>query len=298
MLDVAIQIGLYHKIKQTMETTDDQKRQDWPYKMYEPSLLSRIIGGIFITSIGAVLLANELGAEIPNWLMTWEILFILFGVYSLFKYSFKKLFPGVMFILIGGVFLINNFNPDLNITQFFWPTLLIIGGVWFIFKPKNRHFFNDGPSGGKFRKWQEKQQDKWQNAETVNASYSTNAGGSQNTTDSDQFINSTTILGGTKKTFFSKDFKGGTATTILGGTDIDLSQADIHGTVVLELNQVLGGTKLIIPSNWQIKSEMINILGGLEDKRKFNLGVQTEGEHKIILIKGIALLGGIDIKSY
>jgi hypothetical protein len=62
-------------------------------------------------------------------------------------------------------------------------------------------------------------------------------------------MNSTTILGGTKKTFFSKDFKGGTSTTILGGTDIDLSQADIHGTVVLELNQVLGDRLLLLFDN-------------------------------------------------
>jgi hypothetical protein len=277
-----------------MDTTDNQKKQDWPYQMNESSFLSRLIGGLFITSIGAVLLAKQMGAEIPSWLMTWEILLIMYGIYSLAKFSFKKLFPGVMLILIGSVFLTNNFNPDLDIARYFWPMLLIAGGIWFMLKPRKRHYYNGGPGGKKYKRWQE----KWQNAETVNATYSTNAGGTYNTADSDQFINSTTIMGGTKKTYFTKDFKGGVSTTILGGTDIDLSQADIQGTVVLELNQFLGGTKLVIPSSWHIKSDMINIMGGLEDKRKFNVGTVTEGESKVLLIKGIALLGGIDIKSY
>ena len=92
-----------------METTDDQKKQDWPYKMYEPSAISRVIGGIFIISIGAVLLAHEMGVQFPSWLLAWEVLFILFGVYNLFKYSFKKLFPGAIPYEINYTL---SFNPE------------------------------------------------------------------------------------------------------------------------------------------------------------------------------------------
>lgn len=38
--------------------------------------------------------------------------------------------------------------------------------------------------------------------------------------------------------------------------------------VTLEITTIFGGTKLIIPSNWEIKSEAVMIFGGIEDKRR------------------------------
>lgn len=53
----------------------------------------------------------------------------------------------------------------------------------------------------------------------------------------------------------------------MGGTEIDMTQADINGRVVLDVTQILGGTKLIIPAHWELKSELVSVFGGIEDKR-------------------------------
>ncbi|MBM3416907.1 MAG: hypothetical protein FJY20_10820 [Bacteroidetes bacterium] len=50
----------------------------------------------------------------------------------------------------------------------------------------------------------------------------------------------------------SKDFKGGDIVNIFGGTEFNLSQADIKGRVTLEVTTIFGGTKLIVPSHWEV----------------------------------------------
>ena len=84
----------------------------------------------------------------------------------------------------------------------------------------------------------------------------------------EDFVDSTSIFGGAKKNIISKHFKGGDLVNIFGGTDLDLTQADFTGTAVIELTTIFGGTKLIVPSNWSIKSEAMIMFGSIEDKRK------------------------------
>ena len=81
-------------------------------------------------------------------------------------------------------------------------------------------------------------------------------------------------------------------------TELNLMQADTSTRVVLDLTQVFGGTKLIIPPHWKVNAEdMVTIFGGLNDKRP--MPVQTGAtDSKIIVLKGTCIFGGIDIKSY
>ena len=77
---------------------------------------------------------------------------------------------------------------------------------------------------------------------------------------------------------------------------MNLSQADIKGRVELEITTIFGGTKLIVPANWEVKSEAVTIFGGLEDKRSIQPGDPTQ--EKILVLRGTVLFGGIEIKSF
>jgi hypothetical protein len=103
------------------------------------------------------------------------------------------------------------------------------------------------------------------------------------------------IFGGIKKRVISKDFKGTHVTCIFGGAEIDLSRADIHGKVVLDVNLIAGGAKLIVPLDWQIKNEMKLELGLVEDKRAMRGSVVTD-MNKVLVLTG-TLMGGIEIRS-
>ncbi|MBW7839431.1 MAG: hypothetical protein H3C36_07295, partial [Chitinophagaceae bacterium] len=74
-------------------------------------------------------------------------------------------------------------------------------------------------------------------------------------------------------------------------------QAGMKVPAVLEINNVFGGTKLVVPSDWNVKNEVTAIFGGIDDKRKYLANIVPDPE-KSLLIKGSCLFGGIDIVSY
>jgi predicted membrane protein len=113
---------------------------------------------------------------------------------------------------------------------------------------------------------------------------------------SEELLEAVSVFGGTKRTVISKNFKGGEITCIFGGSELNLSQADIQGKAFLEVNQLFGGTKLIVPSNWQVQVESTAILGSVEDTRIGNK--DNLDQNKVLVLEGTSVFGGISIKSY
>jgi predicted membrane protein len=245
----------------------------------------RIMGGLLVIAAGSLFLAKELGAEIPTWIFSWKVLLIGIGIVLAIKHKFMH--PGwIILVGIGGVFLLNDFYPDMQIKPFLWPALLILIGLFILFKPRHKH--NHHAQLWR-KKWEEKQKqrqtcDRYRDWE-------------QEDFDED-FIESTNVMGGVKKNFLSKKFKGGEIVNVFGGAHINLTQSDFEGTATLSVTQVFGGTKLIVPANWEIKSTNVTICGGIEDKRPTQ-PVPTNGEAvKVLQLIGTTVFGGIEIKSH
>jgi predicted membrane protein len=115
-------------------------------------------------------------------------------------------------------------------------------------------------------------------------------------TDDTEFLAINAVLGGVKKLVMSKDFRGGEINSFMGGAELNFMQADIQQPIVLKIHNVFGGTKLVVPANWDIKNEVTAIFGGIDDKRSLNIGVPTPG--KTMIIKGACIFGGIEISNY
>lgn len=98
------------------------------------------------------------------------------------------------------------------------------------------------------------------------------------------------------KVISSKEFRGGEVVNAFGGCEIDLSQADIKGKVALDVVQIFGGTKIIVPADWEIQSKMVAVFGGIEDKR--NPALIRTNPDKILVIEGTCIFAGVDILSY
>lgn len=94
----------------------------------------------------------------------------------------------------------------------------------------------------------------------------------------------------------SKNFKGGDITNFMGGTEIDLTQADINGQIKIDATNIFGGTKLIVPPTWDVHSNVTCIFGGVDDKRQFNGEILNPD--KVIHLDGTCLFGGIEIRSF
>jgi len=235
--------------------------------------------GIFILLIGVAALVKATFTDMPDWLFSWHTFLIALGVFVGIKHGFRG--PGwLILIAIGGAFLLRDAYPDLPIRRYIWPSLLVIVGALMILKPKRRRWCIDDI---------EKKNSYSSGIETqpvADSSYDS----------TDDIIDSTCIFSGTKKIIISKNFKGGDLVSIFGGTELDLSQADMTRPSVIEITTIFGGTKLIIPSNWEIKSDVVNVFGGIEDKRKMQ--TITGNPEKILYLKGTVLFGGIEIKSF
>jgi predicted membrane protein len=108
-------------------------------------------------------------------------------------------------------------------------------------------------------------------------------------------VDSTAIFGGVHKKIVSKNFKGGDVTSIMGGTELDLTQADFTGVVRLEVTQVMGGTKIIVPAHWEVRTEVNAIFAGFEDKRQQPAVTNPD---KVLILDGTSVFGGIELKNF
>jgi predicted membrane protein len=231
--------------------------------------------GVLLLIIGVAALLKVMLFPIPDWVFTWQMLLIIMGFFMGIRHNFRGV-AWFILMLVGGVFLLEEFFPHFMLRQYLWPLGIILAGLFFIFRPRRRNWH-----------WRELSDEKKTEA--------TGLAGDDISSPEDE-LDSTSIFGGIKKTIVSKNFKGGEIVNIFGGSEIDLSQADINGTARLELTQIFGGTKLIVPSNWQVKIEMAAIFGGVEDKR--SLQKADLDPNKTLSLSGTSMFGGIEIRSY
>jgi predicted membrane protein len=232
----------------------------------------RMFAGFIIVTVGSLLLARQSGADIPRWLFDWPMILIVVGLFIGIRHRFSN--PAwIILVGVGTFFMADHFIEDFSFRQYIWPIVIITVGILMIVKPR--------------RKDREEWKKKWRR--NFEQEHLENTG--------DELIETVNIFGSAKKNIITKNFKGGEATCVFGGVELHLGQADINGRADLEVTQVFGGAKLIVPADWQIHTnELVCVMGGFEDKRK-NLSPNPD-PNKVLAIRGTCIFGGIEIKSY
>ncbi|MFO7829590.1 MAG: DUF5668 domain-containing protein [Bacteroidales bacterium] len=223
----------------------------------------RGIIGIILILIGVALVGRTFDIfphRIMMHLFSWEMILIVLGI--IFVSTRDNKLTGWILLTIGLVFLI----PDIlyipyPVRRLFWPVILIIVGLLIIFRSTG----------------------------TARAKH---AG-----TDKTDYIDDFAILGGGDRIVTSENFKGGKVTALFGGSKIDLTKAKLApGQNVIDVFCMFGGSTLIVPENWNIKVEVVSILGGFSDKRIVRTGT-TMDVGKEIIIRGFVMFGGGEIKN-
>jgi predicted membrane protein len=257
-----------------MEIEVEKTESTGAYNPKYDSRLGRVLGGLVIIAAGSALLLKRSGVEFPYWVFSFETFLITLGLYIWARHTFRR--PGgLLLMLVGGFLLLDDIIPNISIGPYIWPIIIIAAGVYMIISPGRNSR----------RKMMMK---NFNRHKTSSTEFDANQ---------EEFINATSIFAGIKKRYFTKDFKGGKVVCFMGGIEIDLGNSDITQPVTIEVSQVFGGTKLIIPSNWQVRSELVAIAGGVEDKRHQPAAIE-EDANKILILRGTLIFGGIDIKSY
>jgi predicted membrane protein len=241
-----------------------------------------VFPGLFLLAIGALLLSKQMGTVFPDWLFTWQALLIAIGVFLGLRHGFRGGAWAIQ-ILVGSVFLVEEMNPAIHLKKYIWPLILIGIGLLIIFRPSRcRRWRHSRRFREKFEKWQQ--------------SGNNYVPEGPDTYSKEDYVDVTSIFGGVKKIIVTKNFKGGDITNFMGGTELNLSQADIQGTVTIDATNIFGGAKLVVPASWDVKSDATAIFGGVEDKR--DLHAIKPDPNKTLIIDGTCIFGGIEIRNY
>lgn len=266
--------------------------EDWRQR----SRRGQIWGGMFLLLVGALVLMRQLSfGFLPYWLFSWPMILIGLGLFIGIRHSFQG-GGWLVMIIIGGIFLLDDIFPDFNANRFIAPIIIISIGLLLILRPRRSRLCAGQPRFAD--RWNDKK--KMSGFESAPgpepAPEEANGPSSAGSASFDDYIDSVAVFGGNHRVILSKNFKGGEATSVMGGTELDLSQADIQGTVVLDLTQVLGGAKLIVPAHWHIKNQINAVLGGVDDKRQVRTA--SVDPNKVLVLKGVCFLGGLEIRNY
>jgi predicted membrane protein len=263
----------------------------------------KVLAGIILLCIGGSWLLKEFDFFFfPSWLFSGPMWLIVVGLYLGARNNFRN-WIWIVIVMIGALSLLGDIFPRFDSKAVIWPGILITVGVWMIMR---RNQTNHWDKKSWKAKWENSKYDfnVPQSVETekpladFSTTADTNTANAQNQPfySGDEHLDAVSIFGSVKKTIYSKNFQGGEIVNVFGGAEIDLTQADINGRVYIDVTQVFGGVKMIVPSHWTVVSDVAAVFAGFDDKR-----VRTaipQDATKILVIKGTSIFAGVDVRSY
>ena len=218
------------------------------------------LGGVLILLGFLFLLDQTRVLDFGDFISTWwPLILIVVGLNRIT--GPKNLGLGLTLLFLGLFFQLAELKIiDGDLVWRYWPVLLILFGVWLVLK-----------AGG-----------------TLKAGKAA---------DDTERLKVFAILGGIKRQITSKQFRGGEATALLGGIDLDFRMAELsEGENELRVTTIMGGIDIRVPESWNVAVSGTPILGSIEDRT--GKQAQTDVIKKGTLrINCFALLGGIEIKN-
>jgi predicted membrane protein len=221
-----------------------------------------LVFGLFVLGLGFAWLLHNfgiIGDRAWEVIFSWQMLLIAIGVINISNDSSRGI--GWILVAIGGFFMVSEYyDLPTSFRHVFWPALLIVIGLVLIFG-----------SGRILRR----------------RDFTISKG--------EDFIEEVSIFSGRDRVINSQAFRGGKIVSVFGGSTLDLTKAELaQGPVEIEIVSIFGGSTLLIPTDWNVKLEVFNIFGGYGDKR---MRGQVDF-NKTVVVKGVAIFGGGELKSY
>ena len=113
-------------------------------------------------------------------------------------------------------------------------------------------------------------------------------------TDQDAVVHTFALMAGVRRQSTSTEFRGGDANAIMGGVELDLRNAHIKEgeEAVLDAFAFWGGVEIYVPENWRVVGNVLPLMGAFEDNTR-----NKNGAGPTLLIRGTAIMGGIEVKN-
>lgn len=116
--------------------------------------------------------------------------------------------------------------------------------------------------------------------------------------DDAESINLIAFMGGGELHYQSDELQGGEVIAIMGGYEIDFRDADmLEDSMEINLICFMGGVEIRVPPHWDVvKQGAVCIMGGFSVKSECR-AEDLDLPRKQLIIRGIALMGGGEIKN-
>lgn len=114
---------------------------------------------------------------------------------------------------------------------------------------------------------------------------------------SDETINMFAMMGGSKRVSHSPSFRGASVVAIMGGCELDLTNASpADGEAVVDAFAMMGGVEITVGTDWKVVIEGVPVMGAIEDNTQPPSDPSAPLTKRLV-IRGAALMGAVEVKS-
>lgn len=223
----------------------------------KPASTGQIFVGLLVVALGVGFFLDALNLiDFGSTLATWwPVIIIAIGVASYLSNPRVILWPAII-SLSGFLLLLRELGVVIfNVWSLIWPAVLIIVGLSIILR------------------WPKQDRTRVVNDDAVNI-----------------FV----AFSGNESRSAANNFKGGKATALFGGIELDLTDATIKNEATLDIFAAFGGIDIRVPDGWVIRTSGLPVFGGWEDKTR---KPRDSAKAPVLNIAGTCLFGGVSIKN-
>ncbi len=246
---------------------------------------AQIVIGIAVILVGLLFLLENMGwIDLDLRLQFWPVILIVAGALKFSQSQHGRgRGLGLFLMLFGGVALLQGMGVLYLGWNVLAPVAIIGVGLLVVYRSvrRQRGAVDDSHAAGDFS-----------NAAPGKVSLDKGVFGSRAAGNEENTVYATAILGSFKRRMTSQRFAGGDLTSIMGGCELDLREASIEGSAVLNAFALMGGIEIQVPTDWTVEVEGVPILGGFEETT-----LRPKDASKRLIIRGYAIMGGLSIRN-
>ncbi|WP_254823650.1 LiaF transmembrane domain-containing protein [Haloglomus halophilum] len=217
----------------------------------------QVLFGAIVVLLGVLLLLDTTGVfRVDDYLVYVPSLFVLLGVWALVRAGLRGFVgPTVLIVVAGAWQAVALGYTTVGAVVAFWPVLIIAFGL-----------------------------------SVVLGTYRSKA----RATD-DSYNSLFAAFGGVERRNTSKAFTGADLTAVFGGAELDLREAELASRpATVNTVALFGGAEVIVPREWNVRMEVIPILGGASDERPRR---ENTNEAVDLIVTGFAAFGGVSVSD-
>ena len=223
-----------------------------------------IIGAVLVVA-GFLMIGDQLELfpfRLRSIIFSWQTILIVLGLILVTNREARL--TGIILLCIGIFFLLPHFSLlPVSTRKLFWPALMVLIGIYILSKRSYRR----------------------------GLSYSASSGNGN-------AIEDVHVFAGHDRIIQTDNFSGGEIVNVFGGGNYDMRQAKLGpGNNVLDIVMIFGGSKIIVPQDWDVKVRVSAVFGGFSDKRIKSPEIKRDTSRTLI-IKGIAIFGGGELTNF